>query len=141
MKDSLRAGITHTFRFPVDASKTVPALFPEATEFKVMPEVLATGFMVGFVEWACIQAVNPHIDWPNEQTVGVHVNLSHLAATPPGMEIQAEVALTEVNGRKLIFDVSVRDDVDLICTGNHERFVIDAAKFKQKLARKSAGLK
>jgi fluoroacetyl-CoA thioesterase len=141
MKDSLKAGITHRFRFSVNASKTVPALFPEATEFNVMPKVLATGFMVGFVEWTCIQAVNPHIDWPNEQTVGVHVNLNHLAATPPGMEIQVEVKLTEVAGRKLVFDISVRDDVDLICTGTHERFVIDAAKFNQKLAQKAAGLK
>lgn len=64
-----------------------------------------------------------------------------MAATPPGMEIQAEVTLTEVVGRKLVFDVSVRDDVDLICTGTHERFVIDAAKFNQKLAQKSGGLK
>jgi hypothetical protein len=46
-----------------------------------MPEVFATGFLVGLLEWTCIQAVNPHIDWPREQTVGTHVNVSHEAAT------------------------------------------------------------
>ena len=89
MKNSLKPGITHELRFRVPDTKTVPHLYPEAPEFQAMPRVLATGFMVGFIEWACIRAVNPHIDWPREQTVGTHVNLSHLAATPPGMEIIA----------------------------------------------------
>jgi fluoroacetyl-CoA thioesterase len=103
-----------------------------------MPRVLATGYMVGFIEWACIQAVNPHLDWPREQTVGTHVNLSHLAATPPGMEIIARVRLIGVEGRKLVFEVEARDGVDVISRGMHERFIIDAGRFTRKLADKAA---
>ena len=103
-----------------------------------MPRVLATGYLVGFIEWACILAVNPHLDWPREQTVGTHVNLSHLAATPPGMEIMARVRLTAVEGRKLVFDVEAGDGVDVISRGTHERFVIDAERFARKVAEKAA---
>ncbi len=67
MKNTLKPGLTHTFQFKVPESKTVPYLYPEAPEFQQMPKVLATGFMVGLFEWTCIQAVNPHIDWPREQ--------------------------------------------------------------------------
>ena len=99
MKESLKPGIEYDFRFRVPESKTVPNLYPESPEFQAMPQVFATGFMVGLIEWACIKAINPHIDWPNEQTVGTHVNLSHSAATPPGMEVRAKVKLIEVDGR------------------------------------------
>ncbi|HZW58295.1 MAG TPA: hypothetical protein VFF30_18545 [Nitrososphaerales archaeon] len=64
MKDSLKIGIEYQFKFLIPRSKIVPALYPESPEFGVMPEVFATGFLVGLIEWACIQAVNPHIDWP-----------------------------------------------------------------------------
>ena len=66
-----------------------------------MPRVLATGYMVGLFEWACIQALNPHLDWPREQTVGIHVNLSHVAATPPGLVVTVRGILEKVEGRKL----------------------------------------
>jgi fluoroacetyl-CoA thioesterase len=72
MKESLKTGIEHEFSLTVSNNKTVPALFPESPEFQVMPEVFATGYMVGFIEWACISAINPHIDWLEEQTVGTH---------------------------------------------------------------------
>ena len=84
------------------------------------------------------ETVNPHLDWPREQTVGTHVNLSHLAATPPGMEIIARVRLIEVDGRKLVFEVEASDGVDVICRGMHERFVIDADRFTRKVAAKVA---
>lgn len=137
MKNSLRPGITHELRFRVPETKTVPHLYPEAPEFQAMPRVLATGYMVGFIEWACIQAVNDHIDWPREQTLGTHVNLSHIAATPPGLEIVARVRLIEVDGRRLLFDVEAGDGVDVISRGTHERFIIDAARFTDKMRRKA----
>jgi fluoroacetyl-CoA thioesterase len=136
MKESLQPGIEHELRFRVAPSKTVAALYPEATEFQDMPEVLATGFLVGLLEWACMQAVNPHIDWPREQTVGTHVDVSHDAATPPGLEVLARVKLTNVDGRRLVFEVEVSDGVEMISRGSHERFVIDAERFAQKVARK-----
>jgi len=138
MKETLKAGIQHELRFRVPESKTVPALYPEAAEFQVMPRVFATGYMVGLIEWACIQAINPHIDWPNEQTVGISINVDHTAATPPGLEICAGVRLIEVDGRRLIFEVQLHDGVDAISKGTHERFIINAGKFNSKLRAKAA---
>lgn len=137
MKESLKPGIEHELRFRVPQSKTVPALYPESPEFRQMPQVFATGFMVGFIEWACIQAINPHLDWPAEQTVGTHVNLSHTAATPPGLEVVAKVKLIEVDKRRLVFEIEVGDGVDVISKGTHERFVINAEKFNAKVQEKA----
>ena len=137
MKESLKPGIEYDFRFRVPESKTVPNLYPESPEFQAMPQVFATGFLIGLIEWACIKAINPHIDWPNEQTVGTHVNLSHSAATPSGFEVRAKVKLIEVDGRRLLFEVEASDGVDIICRGTHERFVINAAKFSEKVGMKA----
>lgn len=139
MKESLKPGIEYTHTFRIDKNKTVPALYPEAEEFTAMPEVFATGFMVGFLEWACIRAINPHIDWPGEQSLGTHINVNHLAATPPGFDITAKVRLVEVDGRRLLFEVEAYDGVDLISRGEHERFVIDRQRFDQKMKEKAAG--
>ena len=136
MKESLRPGLTFEFKFKVPENKTVPHLYPESPEFQLMPKVLATGFMVGLFEWACIQAINPHIDWPAEQTVGIQVNLSHLAATPPGLTVTVKGKLEEVEGRKLSFSIVADDGVDTISEGTHDRFVINAAKFNAKMAAK-----
>lgn len=138
MKDTLKAGIRYEHKFLVPASKTVPHLYPESEEFVLMPEVFATGFMVGFLEWACIKAINPHLDWPAEQTVGTHINVSHEAATPPGLEVTASVDLIKIEGRKLTFAVEAHDGVDLISKGTHERFVINKEKFDSKLSQKAA---
>ena len=137
MKPTLKAGIEYEFRFRVPESKTVPALYPESPEFREMPQVFATGFMVGFLEWACIKAVNPHLDWPEEQTVGTQINVSHSAATPPGLEVTAKVKLTQVDGRRLVFEVEANDGVDVISKGTHERFVINRARFSEKLKQKA----
>jgi len=136
MKDTLQPGLEHTFTFQLPESKTVPALYPEAPEFAVMPRVFATGFMVGFIEWVCIQAINPHIDWPAEQTVGTKVDITHTAATPPGMDVSATVKLVEVDRKRLVFAVEARDEAGLIGKGTHERFVINAEKFNQALEEK-----
>lgn len=136
MVNTLKEGMNHEFKFVVPESKTVPNLYPESPEFQNMPEVFATGFMVGLVEWTCIQAINPHIDWPNEQTVGIHVNLSHTAPTPPGIEIRVKVTLLEIHGRRLLFAVEAHDEMDEICSGTHERFIIDPTKFNAKVNEK-----
>lgn len=102
-----------------------------------MPEVLATGYLVGLLEWACIEAVKPHLDWPREQSLGTLVNFTHLAATPAGLTITVDVRLTQVAGRKLSFALSAHDGVDKISEGTHERIVIDAARFNAKVAEKA----
>ena len=137
MKDSLGPGLTHEFRFRVPETKTVPHLYPESPEMQLMPRVLATGFMVGLLEWTCVQAINPHLDWPNEQTVGTDVKFSHLAATPPGMTVTVRVKLETIEGLKLTFSVTAEDGIDTISEGTHERFVIDAAKFNSKIVAKA----
>ena len=137
MKETLKAGLTYKFQYLVTEDKTVPFLYPEAAELQQMPKVLATGFMVGLFEWTCIQAINPHIDWPKEQTVGIGLNLNHLAATPPGLTVSVEVKLEEVDGRRLVFSIAADDGIDTISKGTHERFIIDAAKFNQKVAAKA----
>jgi len=139
MKETLRPGIEHEFRFRISTSKTVSALYPESEEFQVMPEAFATGYMVGLIEWACIQAINPHINWPWEQTVGTHIDVSHIAATPPGLEVAVRVKLLEVDRRRLLFEVEVRDGVEPISRGKNERFIIDKAKFDTKMKEKIAG--
>lgn len=137
MKPSLKSGLAFEFKFRVPENKTVPHLYPESPEFQMMPKVLATGFMVGLFEWACILAINPHIDWPEEQTVGIHLNLSHVAATPPGLTITVKGKLEGVNGRKLSFSLVADDGVDKISEGTHERFIINAEKFNTKMAAKA----
>ena len=138
MKDTLKPGLEYVHKFRVPQSKTVPALYPESEEFMAMPEVFATGFLVGFLEWACIKAVKPHLDWPSEQTVGTHIDVSHLAATPPGLEVTAKVKLVEVDGRRLVFEVEAHDGVDLISRGKHERFIINKEKFDAKMKQKAS---
>jgi len=136
MKATLIPGIEHTHKYTIPPTKTVPALYPESAEFQAMPEVFATGYMVGLIEWACIRAINPHLDWPNEQTVGIHIDVNHMAATPPGLEVTAKVKLVEVDGRKLVFEVEAHDGVDVITRGRHERFVIYKEKFDAKMKKK-----
>jgi fluoroacetyl-CoA thioesterase len=137
MKPSLQPGIRYEHRYVVPETKTVPALYPEAEEFLAMPEVFATGFLVGLLEWACIKAISPHLDSPSEQSVGTHINVSHSAATPPGMEVTATVELLSVEGKKLVFRVHASDGVDVISEGTHERFIINRERFDSRLRAKT----
>ena len=139
MKDTLQPGLTHQFKFTVPSDKTVPHLYPESELFQQMPEVLATGYMVGLMEWACLEAIRPHLDWPREQSLGTLVSFPHLAATPPGLTITVEVRLDRIDGRRLCFSVSAHDGIDRITEGTHERVIIDAARFNEKLAEKVRG--
>ncbi|NKB64025.1 MAG: thioesterase [Gammaproteobacteria bacterium] len=136
MKDTLEPGIKYEHTFVLTDQKMVPALYPESAEFQQMPAVFATGFMVGFLEWACLNSVISHLDWPKEQTVGTHVDVSHLAATPSGFTVTAKVELIEVDGRRLLFAVEGYDEVDLISRGTHERFIIDRDRFDSALEKK-----
>ena len=137
MKETLQPGLTRTFRYRVPESKTVPRIYPEAPDFQLMPEVFATGYLVALAEWASIELVKPHLDWPREMTLGTHVDLSHTAATPPGFTIEVTTTLKAVDGRKLVFEIRAHDGVDTITEGRHERHVIDAERFRQRIAAKA----
>jgi fluoroacetyl-CoA thioesterase len=132
----LAPGLEYTHRYTVAPDKTVPHLYREAVELAAMPEVFATAFLVGLMEWACIRAIAPHLE-AGEQTVGTGIALQHTAATPPGFEVTVQVRLDAVEGKKLRFTVSAHDGVDSIGTATHERFVIDAARFKARVAAKA----
>jgi fluoroacetyl-CoA thioesterase len=134
----MKPGLEHELRFVVPQTKTVPALYPESAEFRQMPPVLATGFLVGLLEWACIEALKPYLDWPHQQTVGTHIDVSHCAATPPGLEVRVRVRLVRVEGRRLLFEVEAHDGVELVSKGTHQRFVIDRARFSEKAKKKLA---
>ena len=138
MKDTLRAGLEGIFRYRIPESKTVPRIYEEAADFQMMPRVLATGYLVALAEWACIELIKPHLDWPREQSLGTRVNLSHLAATPPGLTVEIRARLASVESRKLVFTVSASDGMDLISEGTLERHVIDARRFEEKVAAKRA---
>lgn len=138
MKSSLQPGLTAQHYFTVPASKTVPALYPEAPEFQVMPAVFATGYLVGLLEWACIRLINPHLDGPAEQSLGTHIDVSHQAATPVGLTVTATVTLLQIDGQRLRFSVEAHDGIDLVASGEHERFIIDRKRFDDKVAAKAS---
>ena len=137
MKPTLKAGLTHRFTYRVPDNKTVPHLYPEVADFQTMPRVFATGYMVGLMEWACMQLMAPHLD-AGEGSLGVHIDVSHTAATPPGFTIAVDVECTEVAGKKVSFNVKAHDGVDQIGAGRHERFVVAWDRFNANVAAKAA---
>src|SRR5216683_1375100 len=114
----LRVGLRHSQTLTVDAGMTVPNVSPAFGSFRDMPEVFATAYMVGFIESTCIEALHPYLA-ADQRTVGIHINVSHSAATPVGMSVTAEVELIAVEGRRLQFRVECRDAKEIIAAGTH----------------------
>jgi fluoroacetyl-CoA thioesterase len=141
MSPDLKPGIQFDFDYKVPESKTVARLYPEWSEFGQMPEVFATGYLIGLMEGVCQLAIKPFLDWPREQSVGTHVNFSHVAATPPGLTVRVHCEVLSVDGRKVVFRAHAHDGHDLISEGTHERVIIDAARFNEKISakRRAAG--
>jgi len=137
MYETLKPGLTFELDYIVPENKTVPYIYPESEEFQIMPRVFSTGFMVALIEWACVKFINEHIDWPNEQSVGIDVNLNHTAATPPGMTVTVKGELIEVDGKRLVFAIEAHDGVDRITKGTHQRFIVNAEKFIAKAQEKA----
>ena len=136
MKPSLQAGARTQFSFRVPATTTVPHLYPEAREFQLMLTVFATGFMVGLMEWTCLHIIEPHLD-AGEGSLGVHINVSHVAATVPGQTVTVDAECTKVAGRRVFFHVKAHDGIDLIGEGEHQRVIVDWAKFEQRVNDKA----
>jgi fluoroacetyl-CoA thioesterase len=137
MKPTLKPGLKHRFAYRVPVSKTVPQLYPESSELAVMPEVFATGFMVGLMEWTCVQLLEPHLD-EGEGSLGTHIDVSHKSATPPGMVVTVDAECIEVRWPRAKFKVSAHDGLDEIGSGTHERFVVSWDRFKRGIAAKQA---
>lgn len=137
MRPTLSAGLKHSFAYKVPPTKTVPRLYEEASELQSMPEVFATAFMVGLMEWTCVQLLTPHLD-EGECSVGVHVDVSHVSATPPGLTVTVEAECIEVKGPRAKFRVRAHDGVDEIGAGIHDRFIVAWNRFERGLAPKRA---
>jgi fluoroacetyl-CoA thioesterase len=136
MKPTLQPGLIYSFSYKVPENKTVPHTFPESAIIANMPKVFATGFMIVLMEWTCAELLAPHLD-AGEGSLGTHVDVSHLAATPPGMTVTVDAELVAVDGRKLTFKVSAHDGKDLIGEGRHERVVVSWDRFNAKVAEKA----
>jgi fluoroacetyl-CoA thioesterase len=109
-----------------------------ANQFKdaALPQVFATPMMIRAMENAALNAVRDYLD-PGESAVGTVVNIRHLAATPVGHQVIAQAEVTKVDGRRIEFNVSARDEMEEIGTGTHERMVVDMARLDRRLKAKS----
>ncbi|MBX9230929.1 thioesterase family protein [Coprococcus catus] len=107
----------------VTASKVGSGLLP----------VYATPSMIALMEGTCAESVQPYLA-EGEGTVGVAVDIKHIAATPVGMTVRCESLLKEVNGKKLVFEVNVYDEKGLVGTGIHKRAIINNEAFMARLS-------
>jgi predicted thioesterase len=101
-----------------------------------LPDVFATPMLGGFMERVSAELIDQHLN-PGEQSVGISMNLKHLAPTPLGMEVRVRTQITAVEGRKLTFLVEAYDEVEKIGEATHERFIIQAEKFTSRVAEKA----
>jgi fluoroacetyl-CoA thioesterase len=120
----------------VESSHTVPEVEGTWPGFKGMPPVFATAMMIGFIEQTCIQGLRPYLE-ESQNSVGTHVDVNHVSATPIGMEVTADVELIAMEGRALTFKVTCSDEKGLIGEGLHKRAIIDVERFMKKLSEKS----
>lgn len=130
MKSSLRTGLATEKSFLVDEARCIGFMGKEGM-------VYATPKMVSDVEYTCRDFLLEHLD-PGEDSVGAHVSIDHLAATPLGLEVTIEIQVLEVDRRKVTFEFSVKDPVEQAGRGKHVRFVVDTAKTRERLAAKRA---
>ena len=135
MKPSLKAGLAFQREVEVDESRCIGFMGKEGM-------VYATPRMVSDVEYSCRDYLLEHLD-PGEDSVGSHVTIDHLAATPLGLKVRIDVKIAEVDRRKVTFEFTVADPVEQCGRGRHVRFVVESAKTRERLAAKraKAGLK
>jgi len=130
MKSTLQAGLASQATIQVDRERTIDFMGEKA-------RVYATPMLVRDIEITCRELLLGHLD-PGEDSVGTRVELDHLAATLLGMKVELNVSIAEVKGRAVSFDVTGRDDVEPICRGRHQRFVVDLKTTEARLAAKAS---
>jgi fluoroacetyl-CoA thioesterase len=133
MKSSLQPGISLVRRVTVEKEKTISFMGEEG-------RVYGTPFLILDIEHTCRNLILDHAD-PDEDSVGTEVAIKHLAATLPGSTVEITVSVTAVEGRKVTFAVSAKDEIDTISLGTHGRFVVDKAKTFERLKAKAAKLR
>ncbi|MGH8691708.1 MAG: thioesterase family protein [Burkholderiales bacterium] len=134
MKASLKPGLETTKTIAVDEERCIGFMGKEGM-------VYATPRMVSDVEYACRDFLLAHLD-PGEDSVGAHVSIDHLAATPLGLSVTIEARVSEIDRRKIVFNFSVKDPIEEVGRGMHIRFVVETAKTfdRLKAKRSKAGL-
>jgi fluoroacetyl-CoA thioesterase len=132
MKSSLVPGVSVVNRILVDKAKTIGFMGEEG-------RVYATPYLIGDIETTCRNLILAHAD-ANEDSVGMEVAIRHLAPTLPGMTVEIAVEVTAVEGRKVMFAVTAKDELDTVSSGTHARFVVDKAKTLERLEAKAAKL-
>ncbi len=120
MYESLKTGLTSTARIIVDGSRTISFMGDEG-------RVYATPELVRDIEMTCRDLLLAHID-DGQDSVGTHIDVSHIAATPLGMWVDITVTVQALDGRAVDFEISARDPVEQICRGKHSRFIVDVAR-------------
>src|ERR671934_2734827 len=130
MKESLKAGLGTRRELMVDESRCIGFMGKEGM-------VYATPRMVSDVEYTCRDFLLQHLD-PGEDSVGAHVSIDPLAATPLGLKVTIDVKLVELDRRRVTFEFSVRDPIEECGRGRHVRFVVETAKSRERLAAKRA---
>jgi fluoroacetyl-CoA thioesterase len=130
MKPSLKPGLETKKTITVDEARCIGFMGKEGM-------VYATPRMVSDVEYTCRDFLLGHLD-PGEDSVGAHVSIDHLAATPLGLQVTVEAKVVEVDRRKVTFEFSVHDPVEQVGRGKHVRFVVETAKTRERLAQKRA---
>lgn len=125
-------GMTHELRLKTGPEHSARVFFPD------LPDAFATPFLVGLMEGVSAELMAKYLR-PGEQSVGIGINLKHTAPTPLGMEVRVVTELVAIDGKKLTFKLEAFDDKEKIGEASHERFIINAEKFGQRLAAKAAG--
>ena len=135
MKASLKPGLSTRKTIVVDEDRCIGFMGKEGM-------VYATPRMVSDVEYTCRDFLLGHLD-AGEDSVGAHVSIDHLAATPLGLAVTVEAKVVDVDRRRVTFEFAVQDPVELAGKGKHVRFVVETAKTRERLAAKraKAGLK
>jgi len=130
MKNTLATGLALSKSLVVDESRCIGFMGKEGM-------VYATPRMVSDVEYACRDFLLQHLD-AGEDSVGAHVSIDHLAATPLGLTVEISARVVEVDRRKVTFEFTVHDPVEQCGRGKHVRFVVETAKSRERLAAKRA---
>ena len=116
--------------------KVTPAHLANQFKDSILPPVFATPMMITAMENAALNAIKAYLE-PGESAVGTAVDIRHLAATPVGHQVTAEAEVTKVDGRRVFFTVTARDETEEIGNGTHERMVVDVARIRNKLDAKA----
>ena len=132
MQTNLKPGVTRTEHIHIDDTRVITFMGDAL-------RLYSTPSMVSDVEYACLRLIQEHLE-QGQSSVGVHVSMDHLGATPLGASVEVTVTVTSVDERKVMLEAEVRDSLETVGKGSHVRFVVDVARHSQRVAAKKRKL-